>query len=61
MAVLAVLEGKDSVGDTSTAEKKSTHFITSHIQLGEDHNAIFYTENYMKNIVYINLLFRNSK
>lgn len=45
-----MLEGKDSMGDTSTAGKKSAHFITGHIQLDEHHNAINYIENYIENI-----------
>lgn len=50
MAILTVLEGKDSMGDTGIAGKKSTHFMTSHIQLHEHHNATDYTENYIESI-----------
>lgn len=45
-----MLEGKDSMGNTSTAGKKSAHFITGHVQLGEHHNAISYIEDGIENI-----------
>lgn len=50
MAVLTTLEGKDGMGDTGTAGRKSTHFITSHIQLDEHHNAVGCVEHDTKNI-----------
>jgi len=37
---MTMLKGRDSMGDTGTAGKKATHFITSHVQLEEHHNAI---------------------
>lgn len=49
------------MGDTGTAVKKPTRFITSHSQLDEHHNAIHYIENDTESIVNINLLFTNSK
>lgn len=45
MSVLTRLEGKDSLGDTGIAGKKSILFITSQIQLDQHHNAINHIEN----------------